>query len=58
MGEEAYFLPDSIPWPAALLVLLGIALAWAVFAAWNEKTEKMVISCKPALPGRVAAVLP
>ena len=42
-GEEAYFLPDSLTWPGALAVLTAIAIAWALFAAWNEKTEKMVI---------------
>lgn len=42
-GEDAYFLPDSLTWPGALAVLSAIAIAWALFAAWNEKTEKMVI---------------
>ena len=42
-GEDSYFLPDSLTWPGALAVLAAIAIAWSLFAAWNEKTEKMVV---------------
>ena len=41
-GDEAYFLPDLLSWPGAVLVLVGIVLAWFAVVAWNEKTEKLV----------------
>lgn len=42
-GEDAYFFPHLISWPGAVLIMMGIALAWYALAAWNEKSEKLII---------------
>lgn len=42
-GEEAYFFPDLVSWPTAILALVGIALGWYALAVWNEKSEKLVV---------------
>ncbi len=41
-GDDAYFLPDYLGWPAAMILLVAIVLAWIALVAWNEKTEKLV----------------
>jgi len=43
-GDTAVFMPDSFGWTASIAILVGLALAWAVLIAWNERSEKMVIS--------------
>lgn len=42
-GDEAYFLPDLLGWPAALAALVAIPLLWIALTAWNEKSQKLVI---------------
>lgn len=37
------FLPEKLGWVWALVVLLGVAALWYLFAAWNERTEKFTI---------------
>jgi uncharacterized membrane protein YedE/YeeE len=37
----AVFLPAVLGWGAALLVILGVAAAWALAATWNEQTGKL-----------------
>jgi uncharacterized membrane protein YedE/YeeE len=37
----AVFLPAVLGWGAALLVILGVAAAWALAATWNEHTGKL-----------------
>jgi uncharacterized membrane protein YedE/YeeE len=37
----AVFLPAVLGWGAALLVILGVAAAWALDATWNEQTGKL-----------------
>lgn len=42
-GEEAYFLPKLIGWPGAILGLAALLVVWYLLAAWNEKSEKLVV---------------
>jgi hypothetical protein len=37
----AVFLPAVLGWGAALLLVLGVAAAWALAATWNEQTGKL-----------------
>jgi uncharacterized membrane protein YedE/YeeE len=37
----AVFLPAVLGWGASLLVILGVAAAWALTATWNEQTGKL-----------------
>ncbi len=37
----AVFLPAVLGWGAALLVILGVAVAWALAATWNEQSGKL-----------------
>jgi len=37
----AVFLPAVLGWGAALLLILGVAAAWALAATWNEQTGKL-----------------
>ncbi|TVQ95318.1 MAG: hypothetical protein EA399_18285 [Desulfovibrionales bacterium] len=37
------FMPDVFGWPFALMLYGLVALGWALWAIWNEKTEKFVI---------------
>ena len=40
----AVFLPDVMTWKAAYLMLIGIMLLWVLIAAWNEKSQKLVMN--------------
>ncbi len=37
------FLPDAVGLEWALVILIGFALAWLLFATWNERTMKFTI---------------
>lgn len=37
------FLPDAVGPEWALILLIGFALAWLLFATWNERTGKFVL---------------
>jgi len=37
------FMPEVFGWPVALAVFVIIPVAWALWAIWNEKSEKFVI---------------
>lgn len=40
---KSHFLPDIAGWQFSLLILLGLALLWYIFAAWNEEKGKFII---------------
>lgn len=37
----AYFLPDLLGWPAALISVAALMLTWYVLAAWNEERRQI-----------------
>jgi len=37
------FLPESIGWEFAIMLLLAFASAWYIFAVWNERTGKFTL---------------
>jgi hypothetical protein len=39
---KSVFLPDLTGWPLALAIIVAVLLAWYLFAAWNEKSQKFV----------------
>jgi hypothetical protein len=43
-GEQAVFLPNRLGWAGALAFLLILPLVWIALAAWNEKSEKLVVT--------------
>jgi len=44
LNEEAYFAPDLWGWSGALIIMAAIPIAWIVLAAWNGKSEKLVVT--------------
>ena len=43
-GEQAVFLPNRLGWAGALAFLIVVPLAWVALAAWNERSEKLVVT--------------
>ncbi len=37
------FLPDAVGLEWAVVIFLGFALAWLLFATWNERTMKFTL---------------
>jgi len=42
-GKMKVFLPHSIGYGGAVLVILGIILLWYMFVKWNERTERFSV---------------
>jgi NADPH:quinone reductase-like Zn-dependent oxidoreductase len=37
----AVFLPASLGWAGAIVLIVAVALAWAMLATWNEATGRL-----------------
>ncbi len=39
----AVFLPASLGWGGAIVLIVAIALAWAMLSTWNEETHRFSV---------------
>ncbi len=40
---SAIFLPASLGWGGAIVLIVAIALAWAMLSTWNEETHRFSV---------------